>query len=153
MKINRNQITGAVIVLLGVLVFVSISSYKVPFSMSYPGPKALPGLAAIGFVICGAGIFIEGCKEKKDDKPFLSKKGWAKLGISMAALILYVVAMNYLGFWIPTVLLLFGLSTYYAQGYESKWWGRAIFAVVFTVVLYLVYQVVFGYHLPAGIFG
>ena len=151
MKVNRDQITGALIVLLGVLVFVSISSYKVPFTMSYPGPRALPGLAAVGFVICGAGIFIKGCMNKEGEKPFLDKKGWLKLGISLLALIVYVALMYVVGFIVPTVLFLFGISLYYAKGYNTKWWQHLIFAVAFTAVLFLVYQVLFGYRLPTGI--
>ncbi|MBQ9911378.1 MAG: tripartite tricarboxylate transporter TctB family protein [Lachnospiraceae bacterium] len=151
MKINRDQITGAVIVLLGVLVFVSISSYKVPFTLSYPGPRALPGLAAVGFVVCGAGIFIKGCMNREGEKPFLDRKGWLKLGISVAALIAYVALMYVIGFLIPTALFLYGISTYYAVGYNTKWWHRVIFAVATTAFLYLMYQVVFGYRLPTGI--
>ena len=152
MKVNRDQVTGAFLVLLGVLVFVAISSYRVPLTMAYPGPKALPGLAGVGFVICGAGIFIEGCRAK-DAKPFLSAKGWARLGISVGMLILYVLGMRFLGFWIPTVVFLFACSTYYAVGYQTKVWQRIVFSVAFTVVMFLVYQLAFGYILPTGIFG
>ena len=81
--------------------------------MSYPGPRALPGLAAVGFVICGAGIFIKGCMNKEGEKPFLDKKGWLKLGISLLALIVYVALMYVVGFIVPTVLFLFGVSLYY----------------------------------------
>ena len=154
MKVNRDQFTGALIVLLGILVFISISGYRVPFTATYPGPKALPGLAGIGFVICGAGIFLNGCRKAASDaKPFLSKEGWIRLAISLGMLILYVVGMNFLGFWIPTVLFCFACSTYYAVGYKTTLVQRLIFSVAVTVVMYLVYHTAFGYRLPAGFFG
>lgn len=149
MKVSRDQIVGALIVVLGVFVFFMISSYKVPFTIAYPGPKALPGLAAIGFIICGAGIFIEGMK-KTDEKTYLVKEGWIRLGLNLLALMAYILAMKFVGYFIATPIFLFGLSTWYAKGYNTKLWQRILFAAAFTVVIYLVYVVAFGYQLPAG---
>lgn len=151
MKCNRDQITGAVTCILGIIVFIMIQGYKVPFSASYPGPQALPGLAAFGFVVCGAGIFIGGCK-KSGMPVFLSLNGWKRLVISIAMLALYILGLTYIGFWISTVLCLYAFCTYYAKGYVTKVWQRILFAVIFTVVVFLVYEVLFGYTLPVGAF-
>ena len=44
MKIKRDQVAGAVLVILGIIVFVMTNQLSVPFTLSYPGPKALaPG--------------------------------------------------------------------------------------------------------------
>ncbi|WP_049895979.1 tripartite tricarboxylate transporter TctB family protein [Oribacterium sp. NK2B42] len=152
MKVSRDQITGAVIVALGIFVFAMISTFKVPFTASYPGPKALPGLAAVGFVICGAGIFLEGCKDK-EQKTFLIKEGWIKLIINIAAIALYILAMQFIGFFISTPIYLYCLSTWYAKGYVTKPVSRIIFSAAVTLVIFLAYQVAFGYQLPMGIFG
>jgi len=152
MKVTRDQITGAVIVALGIFVFVMITSFKVPFKASYPGPKALPGLAAVGFVICGAGIFLEGCKNKAE-KTFLIKEGWIKLFLNIAAIAVYILAMKYLGFFIATPVYLYALSTWYAKGCETKPVTRIIFSIGMTAVIFLAYQIAFGYQLPMGIFG
>ncbi|SFG77396.1 tripartite tricarboxylate transporter TctB family protein [Oribacterium sp. WCC10] len=152
MKVTRDQITGAVIVALGIFVFVMISSFKVPFKASYPGPKALPGLAAIGFVICGAGIFLEGCRNKVE-KTFLVKEGWIKLIVNIVAIAAYILVMKYLGFFIATPVYLYALSTWYAKGYETKPVTRIIFSLGMTAVIFLAYQIAFGYQLPMGIFG
>ncbi len=152
MKVSRDQITGAVITLLGLFVFIMISTYSVPFRSTYPGPKALPGLAATGFVICGAGIFFEGCK-KKEEKVFLLKEGWIKLIVNIAAIALYIIAMQYLGFFIATPVYLYFLSTWYAKGYVTKPVQRIIFSLGVTAVIFLAYQIAFGYQLPMGIFG
>jgi len=149
MKMNRDQMTGALVFALGIFVFFSIQGYKVPFTAAYPGPMAIPGLAGVGFLICGAGIFIQGCK-KKGGKPFLSLNGWKRLGISIAMLALYILGLTYIGFWPSTVLCLYAFCTYYAKGYETKIWQRILFSVAFTVVVFLVYEVLFGYSLPVG---
>jgi hypothetical protein len=150
MKLSRDQIVGALIVILGVFVFVMISSFKVPFTLAYPGPKALPGLAAIGFIICGAGIFVEGMKKTEEEKVYLVKAGWIRLGINLLALMAYVLAMKFVGYFIATPIFLYGLCTWYANGYETKLWQRILFAAAVTAVIYLVYVMAFGYQLPAG---
>ena len=152
MKVSRDQITGAIIAALGLVVFAMISTYSVPFRASYPGPKALPGLAAIGFVICGAGIFFEGCK-KIEEKTFLVKEGWIKLIVNIVAIALYILVMKYLGFFIATPIYLYALSTWYAKGYVTKPVSRIIFSAGMTAVIFLAYQIAFGYQLPMGIFG
>ncbi|ETP72586.1 Tripartite tricarboxylate transporter TctB family [Lachnospiraceae bacterium JC7] len=152
MKVSRDQITGTVILLLGLFVFVMISTYSVPFRSTYPGPKALPGLAAVGFVICGAGIFLEGCK-KKEEKVFLVKEGWIKLTVNIGAIALYILAMQYLGFFIATPVYLYFLSSWYAKGYATKPVHRIVFSAGVTAVIFLAYQMAFGYQLPTGIFG
>ncbi|OON87883.1 hypothetical protein BXO88_01525 [Oribacterium sp. C9] len=151
MKVSRDQITGTVILLLGLFVFVMISTYSVPFRSTYPGPKALPGLAAVGFVICGAGIFLEGCK-KKEEKVFLVKEGWIKLTVNIGAIALYILAMQYLGFFIATPVYLYSLSSWYAKGYAEKPVHRIVFSAGVTAVIFLAYQMAFGYQLPTGIF-
>lgn len=152
MKVSRDQITGAIIVALGLFVFAMISTYSVPFKATYPGPKALPGLAAIGFVICGSGIFFEGCKNK-EEKLFLVKEGWIKLIVNIVAIALYILVMQYLGFFIATPVYLYALSTWYAKGYVTKPVTRIIFSLAMTAVIFLAYEIAFGYQLPMGIFG
>lgn len=151
MKLSRDQITGAFIVLLGIYICFAISGYSVPFTPEYPGPKALPGLAAFGFIVCGAGIFINGC-QKKDDKVFLTKEGWLKLLVNVVLLAVYILVMKYAGFFIATPIVLFGFSTWYGKGYRTTILSRIIFSVAVTVVVYLAYHVAFGYNLPAGLF-
>ncbi len=150
MKVSRDQITGAVTVLLGIFVFVMISQFSVPFTAEYPGPKALPALAGIGFIICGAGIFLEGCR-KTEEKTFLVKEGWIRLIINLVLIAVYILAMKYIGFMIATPILLFVLSTWYAKGYKSTVVQRIIFAVAVTAVVYLAYHVAFGYSMPDGL--
>lgn len=49
MKIKRDQVAGAVLVILGIIVFVMTNQLSVPFTLSYPGPKALPMIAGSRF--------------------------------------------------------------------------------------------------------
>ena len=151
MKIKRDQVAGAVLVILGIIVFVMTNQLSVPFTLSYPGPKALPMIAAVGFMICGAGVFLEGCKEKLEDaKPFLKKEGWIKILVAMAVLAVYVFAASLIGYLIVTPFVTYALTTLFAKGSKSTLKGRVIYSVLLTAIIYVVYIYVFGLSLPSG---
>ena len=82
MKVKRDQLTGAVLVIAGLVFAYLISQFKTPFTAAYPGPSLLPGIGAFGLIVCGAGIFVQGCLKKDAEKVFLSKKGWIRVGIT-----------------------------------------------------------------------
>lgn len=153
MKIKRDQITGLVLVILGVIVFAMISQFETPFTPSYPGPSLLPGIGAFGLVVCGAGVFVTGCLQKGEDKEFMPKGGWLRMGASFAALCAYVLAMKYVGYLVATPFLLYGLTTYFAKasGMATKLWTRIVFSIVVSVAIWAMYVPLFGMTLPAGL--
>ena len=132
LRIKRDQLVGAILVVAGVFIFASLSRFSVPFTAAYPGPRMLPGIAAFGFVVCGAGIFVQGTLSKKEQKPFLIPAGWARMGICLAVLIVYVFLMKYLHFLIVTPVCTYVLTTLFARGYKSTLKGRILFSVVMT---------------------
>lgn len=148
LKIKRDQLIGLGLVILGLLIFAMIQGYSVPFTASYPGPKALPGLAAFGFVVCGAGIFIQGTTNKKEDKAFLIKEGWVKLFSVFALLVLYVFIMKYLGFLITTPFVCYIFATLFAKNVKCPVRNRIIFSILFTVFIYFLYTKAFSLPMP-----
>ena len=153
MKIKRDQITGLVLMIAGIVFFVLISQFKKPMTLEYPGPRLMPGIAAFGLVVCGLGIFVNGCKQKEADKVVLTKAGLLRVIISFVALCLYILGMKYLGFLICTPFLVYGITTYFAKasGAETKLWARILFAVAVTAVIWATYVPLFGMDLPAGL--
>lgn len=152
MKVKRDQITGLALVVLGIVIFVLISQFKKPLTAAYPGPKLMPGIAALGLVICGLGVFVNGCRQKEPDKAIMSKAGVLRMLISFAALWLYILGLKYLGFLIVTPFLVYGLTTYFAvqSKAETKLWVRIVFAVGVTLVIWLMYVQLFDMELPIG---
>ncbi len=153
MKVKRDQITGAVLILIGIVFAVLISQFSKPFTLSYPGPKLLPGIGAFGLIICGIGVFVNGCKQKEADKPVLSLKGLVRVLVSFAILCLYILGMKYLGFLIVTPVVLFIITTYFTKesGVETKLWVRIVFSIAVTAVIWLMYVVLFDMGLPVGL--
>jgi len=151
MKLKRDQIAGALLILLGLVVFVFIQQFSVKFSMSYPGPKFLPGVAAIGFMVCGAGIFISSTLSKKEEKAFLFKAGWLRLILSLVVLCIYVLVMKYLGYLISTPIFTYVVVTLFAHGKQTKTMNRIIFSVLVSLIIYLIYAYVFKLPMPSGL--
>jgi hypothetical protein len=150
MKLKRDQISGIALILIGLVIAVLVSQFKVPFKPSYPGPKAIPMLGVFGFIVCGAGIFLESTFGKKEEKTFLVKEGWVRAGVSLGMMLIYLILMNFIGFLIASPLALYAFSTYYAKGYKSTVKGRVIFSVALTIIIYVIYVFAFGLSLPGG---
>ncbi|MDL2229430.1 tripartite tricarboxylate transporter TctB family protein [Treponema sp. OttesenSCG-928-L16] len=151
MLVKRDQMTGAALVLAGIFFAVLISQFRIDIKPGYPGPKMFPLISVFGFIVCGTGIFLQSTFSKKEEKKFLLKEGWIKVGISFGILILYVFIMKYLGYFITTPFVLFALCTFYSKGFVSKLIPRIIFSVLFTLISYAVYVYAFGLRLPRGI--
>ena len=152
MKIKRDQITGMVLVILGIILFVLIGQFKKPMSLEYPGPKLMPSIAAFGLVVCGAGVFISGCRQKIEEAIIITKSGLLRIVITFIALCLYILGMKYLGFLIVTPFLVYGLTTYFAKAscVETKLWIRIVFALAVTAIIWAMYVPLFGLELPVG---
>lgn len=155
-KFKRDQVTGLVLVAVGLFFGFLTMQFKKPFTPEYPGPKMMPMIAVFGLVVCGLGVFFEGCKkqkENKEDKVFLTKEGWKRALLTFVALCLYVFAMKYVGFLVATPVIMFFLTSYFSKqsGYNVKLWVRILFAVLVAVFIYCMYVPLFGMTLPAGL--
>lgn len=153
MKIKRDQATGIALILLGVFFGFLTSQFKKPFTPEYPGPKLMPFLAVVMLVVCGIGVFVNGCRQSKEDAVFLSKGGWVRVIVSFAVLCVYVLALKYVGFLISTPIVLYAVTTYFAKAskIETKLWVRIVFAVVVSVLIWFMYVKLFSMPLPEGL--
>lgn len=152
MKIKRDQIMGLLLILAGIAVAILVSQFKKDMTAVYPGPKLFPLIGAFGFVVCGLGIFVGSCLSKKEEDVFLVKAGWIKVFTTFAILCVYVLLMKYLGYMIVTPFVVFALECLIAKGGggEIRSLRFAIFAILFTIIIYVMYVMVFGLTLPSG---
>lgn len=150
MKIKRDQITGAVLVILGVVIFFMTTTFSLPITAAYPGPRMLPSIAAFGFVICGLGIFVESVVSGKEEKTYMVKDGWIRMGLALLVIALYIGIMTAVGYLIATPVILYVLATLFARGTKSTVRGRVVFSVSVALIIYVIYVFAFGLTLPAG---
>ena len=156
MKIKRDQITGLALILVGVVFAVLISQFKTPFTPEYPGPKLLPGIGVFGLIVCGLGVFVNGCRQQEPDKVVLTASGLVRVVITFAILCAYILLMKFLGFLIVTPFVVFGITYYFskASSVEIKLWVNILFSLAVTFIIWGMYVLLFGMTLPTGqIFG
>jgi hypothetical protein len=150
MRVKRDQITGTALVLLGLVIAWLVSQFRIDFKPEYPGPKLFPLIAVFGFVACGLGIFIKSTVSGKEEKVFMVKSGWIRVGAAGGILVLYVFMMTWLGYLIVTPFAVFFLTGLFAQEKKSAPLSRVVFALLFSFVVYAVYVYAFGLSLPRG---
>lgn len=150
MKLKRDQLTGAVLIILGIVVFLMTTTFSIPITASYPGPRMLPSIAAFGFVVCGLGILVEATMSKKEEKAFLTKEGWIRVLLTLVMIAVYIAGMTVAGYLITTPIILYVLTTMFAKGSKTTVKGRVIFSVLVAVTIYVIYVFAFGLTLPGG---
>ena len=152
MKLRRDTITG-IAGLAGCAFFlVSSQMIKQPAKLLEPGPRLLPYVAILLVAMSSIALIIKGVKERAvEEKPYFPKGGVKKITKSFLMLVIYAIAMNWLGFLITTPFAT--LAFIYDLKGSSK--VRLVSAVVISVLvpaaLYALFVIGFQIKLPAGI--
>ena len=143
------------LVWLGVGIFICIGSLRLSLGEFHnPGPGFLSFFA--GLVITGLAlvVYLQSRKKrpgtaKKEPEPIWSdpKKGM-KIVMTVAALLVYAVVMNYLGFLISTFLFLaFILKTIEPQ----RWSVTLIGSLIASAAFYAIFEIGLQSQLPKGL--
>ena len=123
-----------------------------PFTPEYPGPKLLPGIGVFGLIVCGLGVFVNGCKQKEADKVVLTKEGLVRVVASFLILCVYILLMKFVGFLIATPIIVFVVTSYFMK--ESRVTTKLLYVVLYsvavTVIIWGMYVQLFGMTLPTG---
>ncbi|MBO6159186.1 MAG: tripartite tricarboxylate transporter TctB family protein [Firmicutes bacterium] len=147
---NRNKGTGILSALLGIVVILYTMTIPNPRSTAdMLGPRAFPYITGTLLVVCGIGLFLQ---KSDKEKPFLTKHQWKRLLAICSVYLAYSLLLWAFGFLIATPLCLFTLSTMFSAGKKVPWWGRILYAVGLTAVLYFCFFTLLGMSLPVGKF-
>lgn len=151
MKMKRDTVTG-IVGLLGCAFFLSATqSIKEPAKLLEPGPRLLPYVAIALIAMSSAALIIKGYMDrKKDEKPYFPKGGVLKVTKSFLLLVVYAVAMTFLGFLASTPFATFAFI-YDLKGVSKvKPVTAVIISVLVTAGLYAMFVYGFQVKLPAG---
>ena len=103
MKMRRDMVTGIVGLLTCVFFCFMTLQVRQPAKLLEPGPRLLPFVALFLIGISSIALIIRGYKDRaKEEKPYFPKGGVLKVTKSFLMLVVYAVAMTYLGFVITT---------------------------------------------------
>ena len=145
-----NLILSCVLILLGIIVLISVSSFPSVGQNQITGPAFFPGLLALILIGLSVALFISNYMGKDDRSTGLFDVYAKKAYITMAALFVYLIMINIIGFIIATPIILFGLISFYGmKGYPKV----ILSSVIITGIIYGAFKVLLAVPLPTGIIG
>ncbi|WP_171903813.1 tripartite tricarboxylate transporter TctB family protein [Cellulosilyticum sp. I15G10I2] len=149
---KKDRLVGIGAILAAIFFFYHTGSIKVPDNIVDPGPRLLPYLAEALMVICGIGMIVESEIKNKEEKAYLTKDGWKRMGIAFGVLIAYAIALTYIGFLWATPFMAFVLINMLSGEKKVSLTENIILSIVITAGLYLMFAKGFGVMLPQGKF-
>lgn len=151
MKLN-DAVFGLLLTALGAWVLFAVQGF--PRIPGQPvGPALFPGLIACGLCLCGVLLVAKGWRERGDG-PWVAFDDWVRsprrvlaLAVLLAAIVLYIVAAEVVGF-LPLALLTL-LALFLVLGVPA---GRAaLIAVVAALVIHFAFYKLLRVPLPWGV--
>ena len=152
MKMRHDMVTGIVGLLTCIFFFIMTQQVRQPANLLEPGPRLLPYVAIFLIGISSIALIVKGYKEREiAEKPYFPKGGVIKVTKSLLMLVIYAVAMTYLGFVITTPFATAAFIYDLKGNSEVKPVSTVIISVVVTAVLYAMFVFAFQIKLPAGV--
>lgn len=152
MKMRHDMVTGIVGLLTCIFFFIMTQQVRQPANLLEPGPRLLPYVAIFLIGISSIALIVKGYKEREiAEKPYFPKGGVIKVTKSFLMLVIYAVAMTYLGFVITTPFATDAFIYDLKGNSEVKPVSTVIISVVVTAVLYAMFVFAFQIKLPAGV--
>jgi putative tricarboxylic transport membrane protein len=141
------------IIFLILALIVIWQSFLVPVGrLSKPAPGFLPLLVGILLALLSIVLWIEAGLRKPSPEQvhFLTGEGqWLSAFLAVASLLAYALLIDFLGFIICALLILFFLFWFVGK---QKWWAAFIETVLVTLVSHLIFKVALNVQLPRGLF-
>ena len=152
MKMRHDMVTGIVGLLTCIFFFIMTQQVRQPANLLEPGPRLLPYVAIFLIGISSIALIVKGYKEREiAEKPYFPKGGVIKVTKSFLMLVIYAVAMTYLGFVITTPFATAAFIYDLKGNSEVKPVSTVIISVVAASVLYAMFVFAFQIKLPAGV--
>ena len=152
MKMRRDMVTGIVGLLTCIFFFIMTQQVRQPANLLEPGPRLLPYVAIFLIGISSIALIVKGYKEREiAEKPYFPKGGVLKVTRSFLMLVVYAIAMTYLGFVITTPFATAAFIYDLKGNSEVKPVSTAIISQKVTAALYAMFVFAFQIKLPAGV--
>ncbi len=120
--------------------------------MNTPGPGFFPVVIGATFSLLSLVLFLTALSRKiqpaEIGRFWKSRHSWKKVIPSLLSLVFYLMALNYLGYLVTTMLFIFYLLKYVGK---SKWVFSISIALLLTVASYAVFRIALRVPLPRGV--
>lgn len=140
---------GIVLCILSVAIFVYAGSYK-GTGVSQYGPNFFPQTLAVLMFFFSALMIVLALRGRalKGLEP-INKLGFIRATVTLVLAIIYLVAMQYLGFFLSTIIFLYVVMTYIGHRGQTV---RIVSSLLVTAIIYGIFQFFLKIPLPAGLF-
>ena len=96
---------------------------------------------------CAYGLVMEFLKRKRPDDPFVRREQFRRVLQVFVPSLAYVAAMQWLGLYVSSFLLIAGFMRWVGR---IKWWICVVTALVFTVAMFVTFEIAFDVIMPKG---
>ena len=148
-----NIITSTICMIVSIIVLVVAAGYPraEAYGTGVPGPGMWPICIAACMLVTSIALLISALRTKKEDDTELGmwNDGTKRVYISMIGLVVYVVALNILGFIIATILMLFGFIQWFSKAKPVK---SIIISVLVTLLIYCIFKFLLNVPVDFGLF-
>lgn len=146
MKKITNIIAIIMIAISLMIIIVALGYPKA--QLGVPGPGFFPIVLAV-LVICLAFALILKQRKDEDVKVALFTKENSKVFLSMAFVVLYILALGIIGYIIATAVFLIALMKLFEV---KKWWVIILTSLCTTFISFFVFSSFLAVPLPSGLF-
>ena len=143
---GRDRGAAAVLVVFGLIALEEASKLRFG-SIARPGPGFFPVVLAAAFSLVGVGLLVVAVRVSDAGTSAGARLAWWKIVATMAALFVYALVLEPLGFVVST----FALLLFFFKALERQRWVVALAGSLATaLVTYLVFKVWLNVQLPAA---
>jgi hypothetical protein len=146
---GRDRIAAAVLFVFGLVALEEARKLRFG-TLARPGPGFFPVVLAAAFSLVCLVLLLQTVRAADANSAPVARLGWQKIVATMAALCLYAVVLEPLGFVAAT----FALLLFFFRALERQRWPVALASSLATaLVSYLVFKVWLNVQLPAAPWG
>lgn len=110
--------------------------------------SAIPKALMYVILFFGVIILIEALFQKTDTSEKANAGEWVKLLIVLGVLLMYILAIKYIGFYVSTLIALPAALKYFNK--DMKWGTIAISSIVMLAVVYFLFEKGLTVKMPRG---
>jgi putative tricarboxylic transport membrane protein len=146
---GRDRVAAVVLVAFGVVALQQATHLRIG-SIVRPGPGFFPVVLAAGFTLVCVALAVRAFRSRIASDPVAASLSFRKMGATIAALFVYALVLERVGFVVST----FALLLFFFRGLERQRWTVALAGSIVTAcVTYLVFKVWLHVQLPPGPWG
>lgn len=141
---------GIILCIFSVIIYLYAEQQYVGRGVNRYGPNFFPQVLSLMMFLASIALIVQAFRGKAlKNLEEVNKQGFVRATVTLVLAIAYVFLMNFLGFYLSTVIFLFVVMTYLGQ---KKLWIRILVSLLVATAVYGLFHYFLKIPLPEGIF-